>query len=133
VSTSVAIDNTANALREIFSEIKKIKKGLTADEISFAQSSLTRRFPSNFETYRQISGNISNRIIHNLPDDYFNTYIKKVNSLKLEDVNKVAADSINSEELITVLVGDSKKLKKQINEQEFGETIVLEFDDVFNN
>ena len=133
VSTSVGIDNTANALREIYSEIKTIKNGITENEISFAKSSLTRRFPSNFETYRQISGNISNSIIYNLPDDYFDTYVQKVNSVNLEDVNKIAADSINPEELITVLVGDSKKLLEQINEQEFGETIVLEFDDVFSN
>lgn len=133
VSTSVGIDNTASALKEIFSEIKKIKEGLTADEISFAKSSQTRRFPSNFETYRQISGNISNSIIHNLSDDYFDKYVQKVNSVNLEDVNKIAADSIIPEELITVLVGDSKKLQKQMNEQEFGEIIVLEFDDVFSN
>jgi zinc protease len=132
VSTSVGNDNTANALREIFSEIKKIKDGITVDEISFAKSSMTRRFPSMFETYRQISGNISNRIIHNLPYDYFDTYVQKVNSVSLEDVNKIVGYSINPEELITVLVGDSKKLLEQISEQEFGERIVIQFDEVFS-
>lgn len=131
VSTSVGIENTANALKEIFNEIKNIKEGITTEEIKFAKSSLTRRFPSNFETYRQISSNISSKIIHNLPDDYFETYIQKLNSVSIEAVNKIADNSINPEELLTVLVGDSKKIFEQAKGKEFGETIVIEFDDVF--
>ena len=105
-------------------------KEITADEIKFAKSSLSRRFPSNFETYRQISANISSKIIHNLPDDYFKTYLEKLDSVNLEEVNKIAADSIYPEELITVLVGDSKKITELIKEEEFGEIVILSFDDV---
>jgi len=133
VSTSVDIEKTANALREIFSEIIKIKEGITNEELIFANSSLTKRFPSNFETYRQIASNIGSKIIHNLPDDYFETYIQRVNSFSLDEVNKIAVSSIYPDELISVLVGDSKKIIKQINKEEFGETIVLEYDDVFKN
>lgn len=132
ISTSVSTENTANALREIFSEIKRIRQGINADEIKFAKSSLSRRFPSNFETYRQISANISSKIIHNLPDDYFETYLQKLNSVSLDEVNKIAANSIYPEELITVLVGDSKKITELIKEEEFGEIVVLLFGDVFS-
>jgi zinc protease len=133
VSTSVDIENTANALREIFSEINMIKEGITEEELRFTKSSLTKRFPSNFETYGQIASNISSKIIHNLPDDYFETYIQRVNSVSLEEVNKITVGSIYPDELITVLVGDSKKIIKQISKEEFGETIVIEYDDVFKN
>ncbi len=131
VSTSVDVENTTNALREIYSEINKIKDGITEVELEFAKSSLMKRYPANFETYRQIAGNISSKIIHNLPDDYFETYIEKVNSVSLEDVNKITADSIHPAGLITVLVGDSNKILGQINGDEFGETVVLDFEDVF--
>ena len=52
VSTSVDIENTANALREIFSEINGIKEGITEEELRFTKSSLTkcillRIFPKN--------------------------------------------------------------------------------------
>jgi zinc protease len=133
VSTSVGIENTIKALKEIISEIRNIKEGLTTEEIKFAKSSLTRRFPSNFETYRQISSNISSKVIHNLPDDYFETYIQKINSVSLEEVNEIANNSIYPEDLITVLVGDSKKIFEQVNGEELGETILLEFEDVFRN
>ena len=131
VSTSVDIENTTNATREIYSEINKIKDGISKAELEFSKSSLTKRFPANFETYRQIASNISSKIINNLPEDYFETYIEKVNSVSLDEVNKVTFESIQPEELITVLVGDSKTILGQINEVEFGERIVLEFEDVF--
>ncbi len=131
VSTSVDVENTTNALREINSEINKIKKGITKEELAFAKSSLTKRFPSNFETYPQIAGNITSKIIHNLPDDYFETYINKVNSVSLDEVNKIAIDSIHPGELITVLVGDSEKIIGQITGDEFGEKLIIDFEDIF--
>jgi len=131
VSTSVDVENTTNALREIYSEINKIKEGITEDELRFAKSSLTKRFPANFESYRQIASNISSKIINNLPYDYFETYIDRVNSVSLDAVIKTTIDCIHPEELITVLVGDSKKILSQLTGDEFGETVFLDFEDVF--
>ena len=48
-------------------------------------------------------------------------------------MNKIAATSIYPEELLTVVVGDSKKLLEQLSEKGFGEINTYEFDDVFNN
>jgi zinc protease len=131
VSTSVDVENTTNALREIYSEISKIKDGITKDELEFSKSSLMKRYPANFENYRQIAGNISSKIIHNLPDDYFETYVNRVNSVNLDEVNITSKDSVHPAELITILVGDSKKIMGQINGDEFGETVVLNFEDLF--
>ncbi|MCW9066600.1 MAG: insulinase family protein [Ignavibacteriaceae bacterium] len=131
VSTSVDLNNTANALNEIYKEIEKIRNGISNDELSFTKSSLTKKYPSNFETYRQIAANISSKVIHNLPNDYFETYINKINSLSLDDVNKIAYNSIYPDELITVLVGDSKSIFSQLSENDFGEITTLEFEEVF--
>jgi zinc protease len=131
ISTSVATESTANALREIFSEIKKIKEGINSEELNFAKSTIINRFPSGFETYGQISSNIIMKVFHNLRDDFFETYLQKTSSVTLDEVNNFAAKSINSEELTTILVGDSKKIIPQINDEEFGETEVVEFDDLF--
>jgi zinc protease len=131
VSSSVDVENTTNALREIYFEINKIKEGITEEELAFAKSSLTKRFPANFETYRQIASNISSKIINNLPDDYFETYIERVNSVSLDAVIETTIDSIHPGELITVLVGDSKKILSQLTGDEFGDTVILDFEDVF--
>lgn len=120
VSTSVGIENTADALKEIFFELNNIKKGVTKEELSFAKSSIINKFPSNFETNRQISSNFISKIIHNLPDDYLNTYIKNINAVTIEDVNETAAKVIHPDLMITVLAGDTARIKEQIDEGDFG-------------
>jgi zinc protease len=110
VSTSVGIENTVNAIKEIYSELEKIQEGITDDELEFAKSSIIRNFPSNFETYRQITNNLSSRVLHNLPDDYFNTYIDNVYSVKSEQIKIAAQKFINPDNALCVIVGDKDKL-----------------------
>jgi zinc protease len=131
ISTSVDTDLTHSALKEIFYEVGKINEGIKADELEFAKSSMIKRFPSNFETYRQVSGNIISKIMHNLPDDYFESYVDKVNSVSLEEVNKIGQKSIRSDELVTVLVGDSQKIVGQIKSDDFGEIKIVEYEKIF--
>jgi hypothetical protein len=47
-------------------------------------------------------------------------------------VNKTALTSIHPEELLTVLVGDSKKILSRIKGDEFGDVVTLEYENVFN-
>ena len=83
-----------------------------------------RKFPSNFETYKQITSNIAGKIIFNLADDYFRNYIENINSITLEDVNKAAVENIFPDRMTTILVGDKIKLLEQLKSNEFGEVEV---------
>ncbi len=112
VSTSVNSDNTASAVKEIISELNGIKAGIKDDELEFAKSSIIRKFPSNFETYRQIASNLSASVIHSLPDDYFNKYIENIESVDLKRINDISAKSINTDILKIIIVGDKNKLKQ---------------------
>ena len=126
VSTSVGIENTFNALREIFSELNNIRKGITEEELNFAKSAIIRKFPLNFETYGQVSSNIIGMVIHNLPFDYFNTYIENINSVTLDAVNIAAGENIFPELTTTVLVGDKDKLAEQVKDSEFGRIEIVD-------
>jgi len=125
VSTSVGIENSANALNEIFKELNKIRDGITEEELKFAKSSIVRKFPLNFETNSQVASNFIGKLIYDLPDDYFNSYINNINSVSIEDVNKAAQDSIFPELATTVLVGDKKKLIPQLEKKDFGKVEVV--------
>ncbi len=115
VATSVGAENTGNALKEILFEIDNIKKGITDQELEFAKSSITKKFPMNFETYRQIVSNVSGKILYDLPDDYFETYIDKISNVTKNEVEDIAKTSINNNELVIVLVGDKNLIKDKIN------------------
>ncbi len=126
VYTSVGIDDTYNALKEIFRELNDIMNGVTTDELNFAKSSIVRKFPSNFETYKHITSNITGKIIFDLPDNYFIKYIENINSISLNNVNKAAIENIFPDQMTTVLVGDKDKLLKQLKSDEFGEVEIYE-------
>jgi len=114
VSTSVGIENTANALKEILFELENINNGVTEKEIDFAKSSITKKFPLNFETYRQIASGVAGKILYNLPDNYFDTYIKNVNAVSISEVNGAAKEFINNDKLSIVLVGDKNLLLQKL-------------------
>ncbi len=114
VATSVNSENTVNAIKEILNELKEIRNGVSKEELEFAKSSLIRKFPSSFETNKQIAQNLTGMFIHNLPDDYFNSYLNKIKSVSLEDVNQCAVKSILPDEAVIVVVGDKAKLKDEL-------------------
>jgi zinc protease len=110
VSTSVGIENTTNALTEILFELNYILKGVTDKELEFAKSSITKKFPLNFETYRQIASGVAGKILFGLPDNYYDTYIENVNSVSKSAVDNAANEFIVNDKLIIVLVGDKNLL-----------------------
>ena len=116
VSTSVSTENTGNTIREIISELKRIREGVTDEELEFAKSSLIRKFPLNFETYSQVAGNLTGKEIFSLPEDYFNTYIDNVRNVSKNDVKEAAVKEILAEETLIAVVGDKSKIREQLKE-----------------
>jgi zinc protease len=125
VSTSVASENTGSALNEIFGEIDRIRKGVTKKELDFAKSSLIRKFPSGFESYRQIALNILGQIVHSLPADYFNTYLDEIKKVKTERVFRAAQDNLDTDRLTTVIVGNKDSILEQLKNVYTGKITVL--------
>lgn len=105
ISTSVSTENTFAAIKEISNELDKLKYGVTTEELTFAKTSHTRRFPLNFETYRQLTTNLSALAIQNLPIDYFNTYLNNLNAVTIDEVN-AEAEKLSQADMKIILVGN---------------------------
>lgn len=121
-STSVGAENTGSAVKEIFLELERIRHGVMFEELAFAQSSIIRKFPSNFETNRQIAANLAAIVIHSLPDNYFDTYLDNIKHVTIDDVNAAAINNIFPKEAVVIIVGDKKKVLPQL--KDFGREIV---------
>jgi zinc protease len=115
-STSVGIENTGNAVKEIIKELNLIKEGVTEKELEFAQLSTIGKYPANFETNRQIAHNLTTKYLYDLPNDYFHTYLDRIRDVSIEQVNKSAIDHIHTEKLVILVVGDKEKLIPQLRE-----------------
>lgn len=126
VSTSVGIDNTADALSEIYYELNRIREGVTEEELQFAKSSIIRKFPLNFESYRQVSSNIISKVIFNLPEDYFDSYIQNIRGATIENVNNAALHNIFPDSSITILAGEKEKILPQLKSKDSGEIVIVD-------
>lgn len=126
VSTSVESKYTKNSVDEILKELKEIKLYVKDEEIDFAKSYLIKRFPAMFETFNNVSRNLTTLVVHDLPFDYYNNYIENLSSISKADVEFAALNNIFDDSCAIVLVGDEKTIRDQFSESEFEiETITV--------
>lgn len=114
VHTAVNAGNTGESISEIIKEINGIREKIEEDEINFAKSYHTKKFPSLFETYTQIAKNITPLIIHKLETNYYQDYIEKINSVNNEEILNAAKQNLHPNNLAIVAVGDRNKIYEQI-------------------
>lgn len=114
IDTAVNIENVGEAVSEIFTELNNIQKNISKEEIELAKSYLIKRFPSNFETYAQLTRNISLLVIHSLPFDYYENYIQIIDSVTDDEIIDAARQNIYPNELSVLVVGDKNKILPQL-------------------
>lgn len=129
-SSAVQTDVTDKALVEFMKELRGMLEPVPDEELERANNYVAFGFPSGFQTVGQIASQLSELVIYNLPDEYFNGYIEKVLAVKKEDVQRVAKKYLDTENLAIVLVGDKSKIEKGIRALNFGGMNVFTIRDV---
>jgi len=110
VSTAVETKNTIQTIKEIFKEFESIRLSISKEEIDIAKSYLIKLFPSMFESYEQINNNVFNLIYFALPGDYYDNYIKNIESVSVDEVQSAASDEIIINDMQVIIAGDKKNL-----------------------
>jgi zinc protease len=110
--------STKEAVMEFMKELNGIRgaRPVTPSELEINKQSIIRRFPSAFEAVGQISGQLSNLVVYNLPDNYFNDFIGNINAVTAEDVNRVANKYLDPSKMAIVIVGDRKTIEPGLKE-----------------
>lgn len=107
VNTAVKSDVTGDAVREILTEIERIRRDeIGEDELTLATSYLDGVFPIRYETTGAIAGALATLIIHGLPDDYYDRYREHVRSVTTSDVLRAAQEHLHPDRLRVLVVGD---------------------------
>ncbi len=109
-----ANDRIAQAIDVIKQEWEKMAQlGVTADELAAAKTFLTGAYPLRFDGNATIAGILVGMQRQDLPIDYIATRNDRVNAVTLEDVNRVAAQLLQPENLHFVVVGQPEGLNQQ--------------------
>ena len=119
---------TKESVYEFMKELRGIRgeRPITAAELEFSKQAIIRGFPRTFETPEQMANRLSDIVLYNLPDDYFNNYIARVRAVKLEDVNRVANRYLDPSRMAILVVGDRKVIEPGLRSlTDVGQTITF--------
>ena len=130
-AAGVQTDKTADALKEFFNELTAIGKPVPADELARAKHYVSLRFPSGFETTGDISTRLEQALVYHLPDDYFSTYVQKIEAVSVADALRVATKYIQPARLAVVIAGDRAAIEPGIRALNLGPLTIMKVDDVF--
>lgn len=128
--SAVQTDVTDKALAEFMKELRGILQPVSDEELDRAKNYLALGYPDNFSSVGQIAQMLSELVIFNLPDDYFNRYVERVMKVTKEDVQNVARKYIDPEKIAIVVVGDRKLVEKGIRDLKLGPVSTMTIEDV---
>ncbi|HYG09014.1 MAG TPA: insulinase family protein, partial [Pyrinomonadaceae bacterium] len=106
---------TGESLKEFFYELGRIREELvTEKELLDARNYLTGIFPIRLETLDGLIDQLIQIKMHDLPDDYLQTYRERVSAVTREEVQRVARRYVTPDRAAIVIVGDAAALKDEI-------------------
>ncbi len=130
-SAGVQTDKTAESLTEFFKELDAILKQVPPEELARAKNYVALRYPASFEATADISRRLEDALVYQLPEDYFSTYVQKIQAVTAADVKRVAQKYVQPGRFAVVVVGDQKVIEPKVRGLNLGPIKVLTVDDVF--
>ena len=125
-SAEVQTAVTKESVIEFMKELNGIRGAIPVSpgELEQNKQGIIRRYPSGFETIGQISGQLSNLVVYDLPDTYFNDFIQKINAVTVDDVTRVANKYLDPSKMSIVIVGDRKVIEDKLKTLGYSITIM---------
>jgi predicted Zn-dependent peptidase len=130
-AAGVQTDKTAEALKEFFNELDKIRQAVPAEELARAKNYVALRYPSAFETTGDVSRRLEDAVVYRLPDDYFSKYVQNIQAVTAADVQRVAQKYVQPDKFAVVVVGDRRKIEAPIRALNVGPIKIMTIDEVF--
>jgi predicted Zn-dependent peptidase len=129
-AAGVQTDKTVESLTEFFKEIDGVRDPVPDDELSRAKNLEALSFPGTFETTADMAGQLATLIVYNLPDSFFDEYVPKIQAVTAADLQRVAAQRLNSQTFVVVVAGDLAKIEQPIRSANFGAVTIVKADEI---
>src|SRR4029077_10763532 len=133
VSAAAQTGKTAEPLSELLNELTGMLKEIPADELAHAKDEIASHFPKTFEATGRISTRLQaleSLVVYGLPDDYYAKYVPAIQAVGAVDVQRVAQQYIQPDNLAMVIVGDRKTIELPIRALNVGTIKEMSIDEV---
>jgi predicted Zn-dependent peptidase len=116
-TANVRTDATKESIVEIFNESDRMGHGTASeDELERSKSEIIGSFLRQMETPGSLGSLEVLRLLTELPENYYASYVPIIRSLTPEDVRTISEQYLDSRRMVTALVGDRGLLEGQIRE-----------------
>ena len=115
-SAQVRTSVTDSALTEILYEIKDLQTHLVKDQdLELVKNMMTGSFSRSLEDPKTIARFALNIERYNLPKNYYETYLEKVEAVTKEDVRDMAQKYLHPDHALIVAVGSVDEIKESMS------------------
>ncbi len=125
----VQTDKTAEAVREFFNEFTAIRTPIPPDEFAKAQRNVALGLPGEFETTEDMVARLLSKIIYELPDDVYRSYVQNVMAVTPEEAARAAQTYIVPSHFLVVVVGDRAQVEAPLRGLNLGPLTVTSVED----
>jgi zinc protease len=117
VNAAVESAAAAGAFREILAEIRSlVERPPDDDELRLAKNALTLSLPRQFETPSQVTRKVATQQIYDLPEDYWEAYVDRVEAVTADEIVATASSRISSESMTLLAVASAAEVKPMLEE-----------------
>ena len=88
-----------------------LEKGITSNEMRLTTDNLKNSFPMGFASNAGINGLLGMMNFYQLPNSYLTDYVKRVDQVKLSEVNQTMQDTLKPDDFLIVTVGQEDPWK----------------------
>jgi zinc protease len=121
-------ETVSDLIDALLGELHKFRdKGVTSEELHKAQNYVAGSFARSLQAPEALAAKLTDIELYGLPKDYLETYIRKLKTVKLEDVLRVAQQHFLLDDLLIVLVTPAQTTKPAV--ERYGDVSVVELKD----
>ncbi len=115
ISTNVNIDKTAESIKIIKDEYKKLRLNpITEEELKRARQYYYGAFLRNVETPLQVASMLRNIDLYDLDINYYNNSLQKISNVKLDKLHSIVEKHFNLNNFVIAVAGDLKLIQSQM-------------------
>ncbi len=135
IKTKVGNGVTAEAIKEILKEVKRIQtEPVSEEKLAQAKAQYLGQFILATERLQTIANYAINIRVRKLPEDFYTNYIARINAVTKEDVQRVANTYIMLHQFRIIVVGNAAEIASDLEQLTFedGKIPVYYFDKYAN-
>jgi zinc protease len=99
---------TDSSVAEFLKELGRIRdEPPTSEETERAERYVALSLPAEFETTRDVAERVAEQVVYDLPDDFYDTFVRRVLEVTPEQIQETARRYLDPDASLIVVVGDA--------------------------